>query len=127
MLLPREGVMYSFVVHNSEMKKITDFISFYRLPSSILKKNGHNHDQVNVAYSYYNVATVNPLSELMKYALAQAKEHDFDVFNALDIMDNTEFLEELKFAPGDGSLHYYLYNWHLDSRIVPSQLGVVLV
>eukprot|EP00347_Sterkiella_histriomuscorum_P012835 403367044 len=127
MLLPRDGVVNSYVVYNAEKKKITDFVSFYRLPSQILKKIGHNHDQVNVAYSFYNAATVNPLTELMKYALVQAKEIGFDVFNALDIMDNVEFLDELKFAPGDGSLHYYLYNWHLDSRVTPSSLGVVLV
>lgn len=44
MLLPRDGVIYSYVVHNSEKKKITDLVSFYRLPSSILKKVGHNYD-----------------------------------------------------------------------------------
>lgn len=49
MLLPREGVVYSYVVENPETKKITDFISFYRLPSSILKKQGHTHDHVNVS------------------------------------------------------------------------------
>ena len=26
-------------------------------------------------------------------------------------MDNTEFLEKLKFGIGDGNLNYYLYNW----------------
>jgi len=35
----------------------------------------------------------------------------FDVFNALDLMDNKEFLEKLKFGVGDGNLQYYLYNW----------------
>jgi glycylpeptide N-tetradecanoyltransferase len=34
-----------------------------------------------------------------------------DVFNALDLMDNQEFLEELKFGIGDGNLQYYVYNW----------------
>ena len=63
----------------------------------------------------------------MKFAIIKAKELNFDVFNALDIMDNVEFLDELKFAPGDGALHYYLYNWHLDSRLTPQNLGVVLV
>ena len=33
------------------------------------------------------------------------------MFNALDLMDNTEFLEKLKFGIGDGNLNYYLYNW----------------
>ena len=38
-------------------------------------------------------------------------QNDFDVFNALDLMDNAEFLEKLKFGIGDGNLQYYLYNW----------------
>jgi len=35
----------------------------------------------------------------------------FDVFNALDLMENKQFLEQLKFGVGDGNLQYYLYNW----------------
>lgn len=45
----------------------------------------------------------------------------FDVFNALDLMDNKEFLEKLKFGVGDGFLQYYLYNWkcpHMDTNQV---------
>jgi glycylpeptide N-tetradecanoyltransferase len=42
-------------------------------------------------------------------------------------MDNEEFLQELKFGRGDGYLHYYLYNWNLNTRLSPSELGVVLV
>ncbi len=38
-------------------------------------------------------------------------QNNFDVFNALDLMNNTEFLEKLKFGIGDGNLNYYLYNW----------------
>ena len=33
------------------------------------------------------------------------------MFNALDLMENKAFLEELKFGMGDGHLHYYLYNF----------------
>jgi glycylpeptide N-tetradecanoyltransferase len=33
------------------------------------------------------------------------------VFNALSLLDNPLFLKEQKFEPGDGKLHYYLYNW----------------
>lgn len=50
--LPREWVIESYVVENGD-KKITDFISFYSLPSSILKHP--EHKILNVAYSYYNV------------------------------------------------------------------------
>ena len=63
----------------------------------------------------------------MKFALVEAKRLGFDVFNALDIMDNVEFLDELKFSAGDGSLHYYFYNWTVSSRLTPQQVGIVLV
>ena len=69
MLLPRENVVYTYVVEDPTQKKVTDFFSFYILPSSILKKQGHNYDHVRAAYSLYNVAKVNPLHELMKAAL----------------------------------------------------------
>lgn len=38
-------------------------------------------------------------------------QDNFDVFNALDLMENDQFLNELKFGKGDGNLQYYLYNW----------------
>lgn len=38
-LLPRKDVIYTFVVEKE--KKITDFFSFYSLPSSILKHPVH--------------------------------------------------------------------------------------
>ena len=50
---------------------------------------------------------------------------DFDVFNALDLMENTEFLEKLKFGIGDGNLQYYLYNWKCPA-MNPNKVGLVL-
>ena len=35
-LLPREGVVNSYVLEESETKKVTDFISFYHLPSTVI-------------------------------------------------------------------------------------------
>jgi glycylpeptide N-tetradecanoyltransferase len=52
-LLPREGVVDTFVIENTD-GKVTDFISFYHLPSSILKHE--THKLLKVAYSYYSVA-----------------------------------------------------------------------
>lgn len=40
--------------------------------------------------------------------------------NALTLMDNPFFLEEQKFGPGDGQLHYYLFNY----RTAPVAGGV---
>lgn len=51
------------------------------------------------------------LNALMGDALILAKKYKFDVFNALSLMDNGLFLEEQKFGPGDGQLHYYLFNY----------------
>lgn len=31
--------------------------------------------------------------------------------NALSLLDNPLFLQEQKFGPGDGRLHFYLYNY----------------
>ena len=41
----------------------------------------------------------------------------FDVFNALDLMENKQFLEKLKFGVGDGFLQYYLYNWRCPANM----------
>ncbi|XWS12096.1 hypothetical protein CRYUN_Cryun37aG0061000 [Craigia yunnanensis] len=105
-LLPTEGVVDSYIVESSGTHEITDFFSFYTLPLSIL--GNQNYSTLKAAYSYYNISTQTPLLQLMSDALIVAKQKDFDVFNALDVMHNESFLKELKFGPGDGSLHYYL-------------------
>jgi len=120
-LLPREKVINSYVKTNEE-GVVTDFISFYHLPSSIL-----NHDDtLYAAYSYYNVATTVPLETLMNDALILAKNTGSDVFNALDLMENSSFLEELKFGKGDGMLQYYIYNWSCP-KMDPGKVGIVLL
>merc|ERR1719183_1029197 len=122
-MLPREGVVYSYVRENSN-GEVTDVCSFYALPSSIL---GHaKYTLLKAAYSYWNVATTVSMHELMYDALIYAKQLDFDVFNALNVMDNESFLKELKFGIGDGFLQYYLYNWKCP-KIEPSGMGLVLL
>ena len=63
----------------------------------------------------------------MELSITLARDLGYDVFNALDIMDNQQFLGELKFGQGDGYLHYYLFNWNTQERYQASNLGVVLV
>lgn len=122
---------------------MTDFLSFYTLPSTIM--NHPVHHSLKAAYSFYNVHTTTPLLDLMQDALILAKsvcvfllsgvwslnlppletnntfsfhrfiQKGFDVFNALDLMENKTFLEKLKFGIGDGNLQYYLYNWKCPS------------
>ena len=123
-LLPRHGVVTSYVVENPDTHEVKDFLSFYHLPSSILKHE--THKTLRVAYCYYNVANTVPMEELIKNALILAKRLDFDVFNALDILDNDGLLKNLKFGVGDGNLHYYFYNWRVP-EFKPPQIGIVLV
>eukprot|EP00051_Salpingoeca_urceolata_P027966 m.484236 g.484236 ORF g.484236 m.484236 type:complete len:497 (+) comp23260_c0_seq1:245-1735(+) len=122
--LPRDRVINSFVVEDPETKEVTDMLSFYTLPSTIVRHP--THKELKAAYSYYNVATTVPLEDLMQDALILAKQLNFDVFNALDLMENKRFLEDLKFGVGDGNLRYYLYNY----RVRASQaedIGLVLL
>ncbi|TFY67081.1 hypothetical protein EVG20_g4072 [Dentipellis fragilis] len=119
----REGqVTWTYVVESPETKKITDFFSFYTLPSTIMSHAKHN--LLEAAYLFYyatSVAEEDPddkhglltkrLQTLVGDAVIVANEAKFDVFNALTLMDNATFLQELKFGSGDGLLNFYLYNW----------------
>jgi len=60
-------VIESFVVEDPESDKITDFISFYSLPSSCLKHV--TEKTLNVAYSFYNVPGKHKLIDLTRDAL----------------------------------------------------------
>ncbi|KAF7273790.1 glycylpeptide N-tetradecanoyltransferase 1-like [Rhynchophorus ferrugineus] len=119
--VPRPNIIDSFVVENGG--NITDFVSYYTLPSSVMHHPVHK--SLKAAYSFYNVSTTTSWVDLMQDALISAKRLGFDVFNALDLMDNSEFLESLKFGIGDGKLQYYLYNWKCPSMGC-NRIGLVL-
>lgn len=121
--LPRPNIISSYVVENPETKMVTDVISFYHLPSTVV--NHPTHKTLYAVYSFYNVSTYTPMKDLMQDALILAKEQGADVFNALDLMDNSQFLEDLKFGTGDGNLRYYLYNWKCP-EMPPEKVGLVL-
>ncbi|KAL3532646.1 hypothetical protein ACH5RR_006167 [Cinchona calisaya] len=124
-LLPRENVVDSYLVESQVTHEITDFFSFYTLPSSIL--HSQEYSILKAAYTFYYVSTNTALLQLMNDALITAKQKNFDVFNALDVMENESFLKELKFGQGDGQLYYYLYNYRLSQALKPSELGLVLL
>ncbi|XP_025093636.1 glycylpeptide N-tetradecanoyltransferase 1-like isoform X2 [Pomacea canaliculata] len=119
--IPRENIVDSYVVERDG--EITDFVSFYTLPSTVM--HHPTHKLLKAAYSFYNVSGATPWVDLMQDALIVAKNMGFDVFNALDLMDNKEFLEKLKFGVGDGFLQYYLYNWRCPSMDT-HKVGLVL-
>jgi len=119
---PKPNIIESYVVEAANAS-LTDFVSFYTLPSTVM--NHPTHNSIKAAYSFYNVSSATPWAELMQDALVLAKQENFDVFNALDLMENKEFLEKLKFGIGDGNLQYYLYNWRCP-RMEPQRIGLVL-
>ncbi|KAH9177748.1 N-myristoyl transferase [Lactarius sanguifluus] len=107
---------------NPETHAITDFFSFYTLPSTI------NADGLGLLK--------RRLTELVGDAIILADQAKFDVFNALTLMDNPLFLQELKFGSGDGLLNFYLYNWrsktlagmnHTEDRTAGRGVGVVML
>jgi len=121
--IPRTGVVESYVLVGAN-GAVSDMCSFYHLPSSII---GHKkYNKLHAVYSYYNVATTMSLEDLMKDALTLAKLSDADVFNALDVMENRAFFDNLKFGVGDGHLQYYLYNWKCP-EMEPTDVGLVLL
>merc|ERR1712071_384082 len=123
-ILPRKNVLSSYVAVSEKTGKVTDLCSFYFLPSSVM--NNPKHSDMRAAYSFYNVATSVSLKDLMKDALILAKRENQDVFNALNLMQNDSFLEELKFGIGDGNLQYYLYNWACPA-MESKNVGIVLL
>ncbi|KAK1964807.1 N-myristoyl transferase [Colletotrichum sublineola] len=125
---PGEQVIWTYVVETNG--KITDMFSFYCLESTVI--NSSKHQVVRAAYLWYyatDVAFATPfnrealktrLNSLIGDALIMGKKYKFDVFNGLSLLDNGLFLEQQKFGPGDGQLHYYLFNY----RAAPIAGGV---
>jgi glycylpeptide N-tetradecanoyltransferase len=121
--LPRDGIIYSYVLEREG--KLTDFLSFYNLPSTILRHP--EHKVLNAAYAYY-FANTTVTKEILTYnALILAKETGHDVFNALNLGPNAiKNFDAHKFGIGDGSLHYYLFNW-LTPEMNPEDVRLVLM
>lgn len=58
-------------VLQSPSGKLTDFLSFYTLPSTVMHHPAHK--SLKAAYSFYNIHTETPLLDLMNDALIIAK------------------------------------------------------
>lgn len=85
---PRQNVVYSYVIEEvdpvTKKVKITDFLSFYMLPSHVMKNPKHN--MLNACYSFLNFATTVPYDKLILNALILAKKLNCDVYNCLNVM-----------------------------------------
>ena len=73
--LPRDDIVDAYVVEkvsSDGTTTITDLISFYTLPSTVMSHPTHN--KLKAAYSFYNVSTSTPWVELIGDALVLAKK-----------------------------------------------------
>ena len=86
--LPREDIIDTYVVEKPANKNIntavsgspkkdnsmviTDLVSFYTLPSTVMSHPTHN--KLKAAYSFYNVSTVTPWVDLIGDALVLARK-----------------------------------------------------
>jgi len=122
-ILPREGVVSSFVITN-DAGDVTDVGSYYHLPSSVMRNPLHN--KLNAAYSFYNVATSVSFKDLMNDMLILARDEEMDVYNMLNVMENEAVVKDLKFGIGDGHLQYYIYNWNCP-EMEAKEIGLVLL
>ena len=68
--------MHSYVVE--EEGRITDFFSFYMLPSKVLKEG--QHKEILSAWSYLNASATMRLESGLKAMMVLAKGLDADTF-----------------------------------------------
>ena len=68
--LERPGVVYCYVIQDPLTHNITDMLSFYALPSTII--GNKQYPTLNAAYSFYNVANTVSLTALVRIAGARA-------------------------------------------------------
>jgi glycylpeptide N-tetradecanoyltransferase len=114
---PTSDVVSTFVVqvkliNTKELGKITDFVSFYHLPSSV--SGSKFHKEIKACYLFYYVPKFLGTDKerninLVNDALIMAANLGFDVMNCLELLNNGDVLEQLKFGKGDGELHFYMY------------------
>lgn len=122
----KDQIVFAFVKEDPKTNIVTDFVSFYHISSTVLQNVRHNN--LRAAYAYYYAATSIDLVKLMNECVVRAKELGFDVFNALNIMQNSKFIEPLKFGPGDGYLRYYLFNYKMATiQCAPENIGIVML
>ncbi|KRY38372.1 Glycylpeptide N-tetradecanoyltransferase [Trichinella spiralis] len=89
---PRPDVVDTYVVENDGV--VTDFASFYTLPSSVMHHPVYK--SIHAAYAFYNVATKTSLVDLMHDILVVAKNKSCILYS---ILVDIAFLERYHVMP----------------------------
>lgn len=101
--------------------KIVDMISYYIIPY----KHIESGKIVKAVLLYYYTNYSNNLQIWIKNLMIIARNNGFHLFNALNIMDNQEILNDLHFEEGTGILHYLVYK-HKVTSIEANEIGKIL-
>ena len=86
-LLPQEDVIGSYVVENPETHKITDFISFFHIQSSVI--DNKKYDTFTATYCYYYANTTTSLKDLLADGIIAAKNDAAHQYLSAQLADHT--------------------------------------
>lgn len=93
-----------------ENNQVTDMISYYRMTSRVINKDGHS--DINTAYMNYYTGNQETAYRIVKDMMIVARDNGIDLLYTLDNLENNFLLKELNFEEGYKThLHYYIYNW----------------
>ncbi|KAH7647975.1 hypothetical protein FG379_000758 [Cryptosporidium bovis] len=118
-----DNVITTYVRVDENNNEITDMFSFFIINSSVI--NNKANSEIKIAYSFFNIANSCTLYELFNQMLIVANEQNCDVFNMIDIQNNSQVINDHKFIIGTGRLRYYIFNWKIP-QISPSNISIVL-
>lgn len=104
----KSNVLNCFVIETDGL--ITDFISFFHLPSQV--RNNPKYNDIKVVFGYYYFNYKNSMETIISNCLTFFKEMGIDLVNVVDSYDNNSFIEKLKFKKGSADLNFFFYNWN---------------
>jgi glycylpeptide N-tetradecanoyltransferase len=118
----RKNVIESYVVETNGI--ISDFISFFFIPSKLLTNKKYSEITRGFLYYYFNTKT--DLDKLVENGLYFMKENGIDVVNCVKQYNNEQFINKLKFMEGTGGLNFYFFNW-ICPPIKYSDMAIIMI
>lgn len=114
-----------FVYKTKPDGPILDIISYYLLPLTKLSDNAPK--AINTAYLFYYSNNNGYLTDMVRNLMIKLRNEQYHLFNALNIMENGTFLDELKFEDGTGEPYYFIYNYDTSkTKLLPNQIGKII-
>ena len=130
--LPRADIVHTYVLPSpAGSSELAGFASFYVVDRKFFLPGRAQPVVVKTAQALYHVrregGDAPGLEALLNDALVlAATEAHCDVYSTLDVMGVDAAFKACKFMPSNGTLHYYMYNFHTDP-IDAKDVGIILV